>query len=75
MFKPLSAIFFGATLGFLSLIPLQALTNSQAKAQCSDNSDTHTLVTVRAFAGTANYCVGNQYLGSGRIATHYGPAH
>ena len=75
MFKSYGAILFGATIGFISLIPLQALTNSQAKAQCSDNSDTHTLVTVRAFAGTANHCVENRYLGSGRIATHYGPAH
>jgi len=75
MFKPLSAILCGATLGFLSLIPLQALTNSQAKAKCLDNSTTHTLVSVRAFAGDADYCVGNQYLTPDRIATHYGPAH
>jgi len=74
MFKYSSAILFGVTLGFISLIPLQALTNSQAKAQCSDSSDTHTLVTVRAFAGTANHCVDNRYLGNDRIATHYGPA-
>ena len=74
MFKPLSAILAGATLGFLSLIPLQALTNSQAKAKCADSPDTHTLVSVRAFAGDADYCVANKYLTPpGRIATHYGP--
>ena len=75
MFKPFASIFFGATLGFLSLIPLQALTNSQAKAKCSAAPDTHTLVSVRAFAGTANYCVDNRYLSNDRIATHYGPAY
>ena len=75
MFKPLSAILAGATLGFLSLIPLQALTNSQAKAQCSDKSDTHTLVSVRNFTGDADYCVGNQYVTPDRRVTHYGPAH
>ena len=74
MFKPFSAILAGATLGFLSLIPLQALTNSQAKAQCSAALATHTLVSVRAFAGDANYCVDNRYLGTDRRATHYGPA-
>ena len=62
MCKSYVAIFAGATLGFLSLIPLQALTNSQAKAQCSDTPDTHTLVSVRAFAGDADYCVENRYL-------------
>ena len=75
MFKPFSAILAGATLGFLSLIPLQALTNSQAKAKCSAAPDTHTLVSVRAFAGDAKYCVANKYLTPDRIATHYGPAH
>ena len=75
MIKPFASIFFGATLGFLSLIPLQALTNSQAKAKCSDNSDTHTLVSVRAFSGDADYCVGNQYLTPDRTVTHHGPAH
>ncbi len=75
MIKPFSAIFFGATLGFMSLIPLQALTNSHAKAKCSDNADTHTLVSVRAFAGDADYCVANKYLTPDRIATHYGPGY
>jgi hypothetical protein len=75
MFKYSSAIFFGVTLGFISLIPLQALTNSQAKAQCSDTPDTHTLVSVRAFAGDADYCVGNQYLTPDRTVTHYGPGY
>ena len=76
MFKPLSAILAGATLGFLSLIPLQAVTNSYAKAKCSDLPDTHTLVSVRAFAGDADYCVANKYLTPpNRIATHYGPAY
>ena len=75
MCNPFSAILFGVTIGFMSLIPLQALTNSQAKAQCSDKSNTHTLVSVRAFAGDADYCVGNQYLTPDRRVTHYGPAH
>ena len=75
MFKSYGAILFGVTIGFISLIPLQALTNSQAKAKCSDNSTTHTLVSVRAFAGDADYCVGNQYLTPDRRVTHYGPAH
>jgi len=76
MFKSYGAILFGVTIGFISLIPLQALTNSQAKAQCSDTPDTHTLVSVRAFAGDADYCVGNQYLTpNDRRVTHYGPAH
>ena len=76
MFKPLSAILAGATLGFLSLIPLQAVTNSYAKAKCSDTPDSHTLVSVRAFAGDADYCVANKYLTpNDRRVTHYGPAH
>lgn len=75
MVNPFSAIFFGATLGFMSLMPLQALTNSLAKAKCSDSADTHTLVSVRAFVGDADYCVANKYLSPNRIATHYGPAH
>ena len=75
MFKYYSAMLFGATIGFISLLPLQAMNNSMSKIKCNASQDTHTLVTVRAFAGTANYCVGNQYLGSGRIASHYGPAH
>ena len=62
MIKPLASVFFGATLGFLSLIPLQALTNAAAYRACQDTPDTHTLVTVRAFAGTAEYCVSNVYL-------------
>ena len=74
MSKSYGAILFGVTLGFMSLIPLQALTNSQAKAKCSDAPDTHTLVSVRAFSGDADYCVANKYLTSDRIATHYGLA-
>ena len=62
MFKSYGAILFGMTMGFLSLIPLQALNNSQARTKCTDNTDTHTLVYVRAFAGDANYCVDNRYL-------------
>jgi len=76
MFKSYSAILFGATIGFISLIPLQAMTNSLARAQCSEKLDTHTLVSVRAFAGDADYCVANKYLTPpDRIATHYGPAY
>ena len=73
MFKYYSAIFFGATIGFISLIPLQALTNSQAKAKCTDAPETNTLITVRAFAGTAKYCVDNRYLTPTQVA-RYGPA-
>ena len=62
MFKPLSAILFGATAGFISLIPLQAVTNHYAYNKCKTLPDTHTLVQVRAFAGTAEYCVSNAYL-------------
>ena len=75
MFKPLSAILFGASLGFMSLIPLQALTNSQVKVQCTESPDTHTLVSVRAFAGDADYCVRNVYLTPDRTVTHYGPGY
>lgn len=75
MVNPFSAIFFGATLGFMSLIPLQAWTNNLAKAKCSANADTHTLVSVRAFAGDADHCVANKYLSPNRIATHYGPGY
>ena len=74
MFKPLSAILVGATLGFLSLIPLQALTNSQARAKCADAPEANTLITVRAFAGTAKYCVDNRYLTPTQVA-RYGPAY
>ena len=62
MFKYSSAVLFGITLGFISLIPLQAATNAAAYRTCQDTPDTHTLVTVRAFAGTAEYCVRNVYL-------------
>ncbi len=62
MFKYYTAVLFGATIGFISLIPLQAMNNSLSKIQCTSTPDTHTLVSVRAFAGDADYCVGNQYL-------------
>ena len=62
MFKSYGAILFGITIGFISLIPLQALTNSQAKAKCLVTPETHTLVSVRAFAGDANYCIHNRNL-------------
>ena len=73
MFKSYGAILFGITLGFTSLIPLQALTNSQAKAKCTDTPTTHTLVSVRAFAGDANYCLDNRYISPPAVA-RYGPA-
>ena len=75
MFKPFCSIFFGATLGFISLIPLQALTSTHARNKCSDSPDTHTLVSVRAFAGDADYCVRNVYLTPDRTVTHYGPGY
>ena len=75
MFKSYGAVLFGITLGFVSLIPLQALTNSQARSKCITYSETHTLVSVRAFAGDAAYCVGNAYLMPDRTVTHYGPAY
>jgi len=75
MFKSYGSILFGVTIGFISLIPLQALNNSQAKAKCSDAPDTHSLIHVRAFAGDAHYCVDNRYIGTDRRVTHYGPAH
>jgi hypothetical protein len=62
MFKYYSAIFFGVTIGFASLIPLQAAANHAARNQCVGQSDTHTLVFTRAFAGDAYYCVANKYL-------------
>ena len=62
MFKYASAVLFGITLGFTALIPLQAGTNAVAYRACQAAPDTHTLVTVRAFAGTAEYCVSNAYL-------------
>ena len=74
MFKSYGAILFGITIGFISLIPLQALTNSQAKAKCTDTPESHTLVSVRAFAGTAKYCVDNRYLSPTEVA-RYGPAY
>ena len=74
MFKSYGAILFGITMGFISLIPLQALTNSQAMAKCTDAPETNTLITVRAFAGTAKYCVDNRYLTPTQVA-RYGPAY
>ena len=62
MSKYASAIFFGATIGFASLIPLQAATNQVARNHCADKSDTHKLIHVRAFAGDAYHCVDNKYL-------------
>ena len=62
MFGYYGAILFGITMGFTSLIPLTAVNNQIAMRDCFNQSDTHTLVTVRAFAGTANHCVDNRYL-------------
>ena len=62
MFKYSSAILFGCTMGFISLIPLQALNNHIATEKCNELSGTYTLVQVRAFAGTAKHCVSNAYL-------------
>jgi len=62
MFKYSSAILFGITVGFISLIPLQAMTNNAAYNKCSALPDTHSLIQVRAFAGTADYCVSKAYL-------------
>ena len=73
MFKSYGAILFGITIGFISLIPLQALTNSQARTKCNDAPESHTLVTVRSFAGTAKYCVDNRYVTPTQVA-RYGPA-
>ena len=75
MFQSFGAILFGTTIGFISLIPLQALTNSQARNQCSVKPFTHTLVRTRAFAGDAHYCIGNSYLTPNRTVTHYGPGY
>lgn len=77
MFKPTAAVLIGATLGYLALIPLAALTSSNAARACSQKPNTHTLVTVRAFAGTAKHCVDRRYItpvSTDRTATHYGPA-
>ena len=76
MYKPLSAVFFGAVLGFSACVPLQAATNHFAKQECKD-LPTHQLVTTRAFFGTSTNCVDRRYLGTtgdNRQATHYGPA-
>ena len=62
MFNSYGALLFGATLAMMALLPLQAVTNATAVKQCTNETDTHTLVTVRAFAGTAKYCVDNRYL-------------
>ena len=78
MFNYFGAILFGATVGFTSLIPLTAVNNNIATRDCVDQSTTHTLVTVRAFAGTAKYCVDNRYIAPvnpDRTATHYGPGY
>ena len=62
MFQSYGAVLFGVTLGFMSLLPLQVWTNASATDLCTRETDTHTLVTVRAFAGTAKYCVHNRNL-------------
>ena len=62
MFQSYGTILFGVTLGFMSLLPLQVWTNATATRQCTNEATTHTLVTVRAFAGTAKYCVHNRDL-------------
>lgn len=62
MFKYYSAVFAGITIGFMSLIPIQAMTNNAAYNKCNTLPDTHKLITVRAFAGTAEYCVSKAYL-------------
>ena len=62
LFKLYSAVLFGVTLGFASLLPLQALTNYNATQACDSTRLTHTLVSVRGFAGTSKYCVDRRYL-------------
>ena len=61
MCNPFSAILFGVTMGFTSLIPITALNNHLASNRC-DAKSTHTLVSVRGFAGTTKYCVDKRYL-------------
>ena len=74
MFNYFGAILFGITMGFTSLIPLTAVNNQIAMRDCFNQSDTHTLVTVRAFAGTANHCVDRRYITPGN-ADLYGPGY
>ena len=62
MSSRLPAIFFGITVGFISLIPLQAATNHASRQRCADLTDTHQLVHVRAFAGDSVHCVDRRYL-------------
>lgn len=62
MFKYYSAILFGVTVGFISLIPLTAMSNEVASRDCKDQPTTHTLISVRGFSGTTRYCVANEYL-------------
>jgi hypothetical protein len=78
MFNSIGAILFGITMGFTSLIPLTAVNNNIATRNCVDQSTTHTLVTVRAFAGTSKHCVDRRYItpvNTDRTATHYGPGY
>ena len=78
MFNSFGAILFGITMGFTSLIPLTAVNNHNASRACVDQSTTHTLVTVRAFAGTSKHCVDRRYItpvNTDRTATHYGPGY
>ena len=75
MFNSYGAILFGITIGFMSLIPSQALTNSQARTKCAESPDTHTLVSVRDFTGDADYCISKVYLTPDRTVTHYGPGY
>ena len=62
MTKYYSSILLGCTLGYLALFPGTAWTNHIASRACQQESDTHTLINVRGFAGDTKYCVANKYL-------------
>jgi len=61
--NPFTAILTGAVLGFVSLAPMQQLTNSLASQVCSTvRKDTHQLVHHSNFFGDLKSCIDKRYL-------------
>tara|TARA_Y100001968_G_C18751312_1_gene433479 strand:- start:127 stop:318 length:192 start_codon:yes stop_codon:yes gene_type:complete len=60
--NPFSAIAIGAVLGFMSLAPMQKLTNSWSVSLCQARGSSHQLVAHSNFFGDLKSCIDKRYL-------------
>ena len=60
--QPFLAVLIGTGLGALMCVAGQKHLNHLAKQECSKQSDTHRVITMRSWIGDASYCVHIRYL-------------